>query len=138
MQKVQKGVLMLMSPEIIEVFIRKMMEETFLKARLFSYAELSFLKAEAAEEGWGLMRKVINWHGVQGNLWKFWGVGDTYSDYITNTGGCLRRTLDIIYGNKKWIANMFKWGRAYIGLEKKLDFPDLKAGPFAREDVMPF
>jgi hypothetical protein len=119
---------------INEVFNQKDDGGNLLKARLFSYAELSFLKAEAAVRGWGSDAEGNYLNGVQASL-EIWGVGDTYSDYITNTGVAFDGTLDIIM-QQKWIANMFNGDEAYMDW-RRTGLPDLKAGPFAREDVMP-
>ncbi|MCK0189611.1 SusD/RagB family nutrient-binding outer membrane lipoprotein [Arenibacter sp. F20364] len=117
-----------------EVFNQKDDGGNLLKARLFSYAELSFLKAEAAVRGWGSDAEGNYLEGIRASL-EVWGVGDTYSDYITNTGVAFDGTLAQIM-EQKWIANMFNGDEAYLDW-RRTGLPDLSAGPFAREDVMP-
>lgn len=119
---------------INEVFNQKDDGGNLLKARLFSYAELSFLKAEAAVRGWGSDAEGNYLKGIQASL-DVWGVGGTYADYITNTGVAFDGSLDIIM-EQKWIANMFNGDEAYMDW-RRTGLPDLKAGPFAREEVMP-
>jgi len=119
---------------INEVFNQKDDGGNLLKARLFSFAELSFLKAEAAVRGWGSDAEGNYLNGIQASL-EIWGVGDTYTDYITNPGVAFDGSLDIIM-EQKWIANMFNGDEAYMDW-RRTGLPDLKAGPFAREEVMP-
>ncbi|SHJ29048.1 SusD/RagB family nutrient-binding outer membrane lipoprotein [Pseudozobellia thermophila] len=117
-----------------EVFNQKEDGGNLLKARLFSYAELSFLKAEAAIRGWGSDAEGNYLEGIKASL-EVWGVGDTFSDYITNEGVAFDGTLEQVM-EQKWIANMFNGDEAYLDW-RRTGLPDLKAGPFAREDVMP-
>lgn len=119
---------------INEVFNQKDDGGNLLRARLFSYAELSFLKAEAAQRGWGTDAEGNYLEGIKASL-EVWGIGDTYSDYIMNTGVAFDGTLDIIM-QQKWIANMFNGDEAYMDW-RRTGLPNLSAGPFAREDVMP-
>lgn len=117
-----------------EVFNQKDDGGNLLKARLFSYAELSFLKAEAAIRGWGSDAEGNYLEGIKASL-EVWGVGDTYSDYIMNAGVAYSGTLEQVL-EQKWIANMFNGDEAYMDW-RRTGLPDLSAGPFAREDVMP-
>lgn len=117
-----------------DVFNQKDDGGNLLKSRLFSYAELSFLKAEAAVRGWGSDAEGNYLKGIQASL-EVWGVSDYYADYITNTGVVFDGSLDIIM-TQKWIANMFNGDEAYMDW-RRTALPDLSAGPFAREDVMP-
>ena len=117
-----------------EVFNQKDDGGNLLKARLFSYAELSFLKAEAAIRGWGSDAEGNYLEGVKASL-EVWGLGDTYSDYIMNAGVAFGGTLEQVM-EQKWIANMFNGDEAYMDW-RRTGLPNLSAGPFAREDVMP-
>ncbi|WP_339705194.1 SusD/RagB family nutrient-binding outer membrane lipoprotein [uncultured Kriegella sp.] len=117
-----------------EVFNQKDDGGNLLKSRLFSYAELSFLKAEAAIRGWGSDAEGNYLEGIKASL-DVWGVGDTYSDYIMNAGVAFEGTLEQVM-EQKWIANMFNGDEAYMDW-RRTGLPDLNAGPFAREDVMP-
>jgi len=103
---------MLMSPKNkMKYYNRKDDGGTFLKAKnIFSYAELSFLKAEAGGKRLGFDAEgnyLMEFRHLFGNLGL---LGDTYSDYITNTGVAFDGTLDIIM--HKWIAYMFNGDEA--------------------------
>lgn len=117
-----------------EVFNQKDDGGNLLKSRLFSYAELSFLKAEAAVRGWGSDAEGNYLEGVKASL-DVWGLTDDYATYITNPGVAFDGTLEMVM-QQKWIANMFNGDEAYMDW-RRTGLPDLKAGPFAREDVMP-
>ena len=117
-----------------EVFNQKDDGGNLLKARLFSYAELSFLKAEAAVRGWGSDAEGNYLQGIKASL-EVWDLEENYTDYIEGEGVAFDGSLDIII-QQKWIANMFNGDEAYMDW-RRTGLPDLKAGPFAREDVMP-
>ena len=119
---------------INEVFNQKDDGGNFLKARLFSYAELSFLKAEAAVRGWGSDAEANYLEGIKASL-DVWELSDSYTDYIANAKVVFDGSLEIIM-QQKWIANMFNGDEAYLDW-RRTGLPNLKAGPFAREDVMP-
>jgi hypothetical protein len=105
-----------------------------LKSRLFSYAELCFLKAEAALKGWGSDAAGNYNLGVQASL-DAWGIGGEYAAYISQPGVVFDGTLEMVM-KQKWIANMFNGDEAYLDW-RRTGFPVLHAGPYAREDVMP-
>lgn len=117
-----------------EVFNQKDDGGDLLKSRLFSYAELSFLKAEAAVRGWGSNAEVHYLAGVHASL-EVWGVGDEYATYITNAEVAFDGSLKMVM-QQKWIANMFNGDEAYLDW-RRTGFPELKSGPLAREEVMP-
>jgi len=117
-----------------EVFNQKDDGGNLLKSRLFSYAEISFLKAEAALKGWGTDAEGNYLEGIKASL-DVWGLADDYAAYITNPGVAFDGSLELIM-QQKWIANMFNGDEAYMDW-RRTGLPDLKAGPFAREDVMP-
>jgi len=117
-----------------EVFNQKDDGGDLLKARLFSYAEVSFLKAEAALRGWGSDAEGNYMEGVRASL-EVWGLGEDFDTYITNEGVAFDGTLEQVM-EQKWIANMFNGDEAYMDW-RRTGLPDLSAGPFAREDVMP-
>lgn len=117
-----------------EIFNQKEDGGNLLKSRIFSFAELSFLKAEAAIRGWGSDAEGNYNNGVQASF-DVWGIGDDYVDYIDNTGVAFDGTLAQVM-EQKWIANMFNGDEAYMDW-RRTGLPALNAGPFAREDVMP-
>ncbi|WP_149275312.1 SusD/RagB family nutrient-binding outer membrane lipoprotein [Pareuzebyella sediminis] len=105
-----------------------------LKARVFSYAELCFLKAEAALKGWGSDAEDNYNKGVQASL-ETWGIGDRFDDYIDNDGVVFNGTLEQIM-EQKWIANFSSASEAYLDW-RRTGLPDLRPGPFARSAVIP-
>ena len=105
-----------------------------LKARVFSYAEVCFLKAEAALKGWGSDAEGNYNKGIQASF-DTWGIGDQYSDYIDNPGVAFNGTLEQIM-EQKWIANFSSASEAYLDW-RRTGLPDLQTGPFARSTVIP-
>ena len=105
-----------------------------LKARLLSFAEVAFIKAEAAVKGWGSDAEANYNDGVQASL-DVWGVGGDYGDYIDNPGVAFNGSLEQIM-EQKWIANMFNGDEAYMDW-RRTGLPAFDPGPFARENVMP-
>lgn len=106
----------------------------YLKARLFSYAELCFLKAEAAIKGWGSDAAGNYNAGIQASF-DTWGIGDEYADYINHTGVAFDGSLAMVM-QQKWIANIFNGDQAYLDW-RRTGLPVLQSGPYAREDVIP-
>ena len=117
-----------------QVFNQKEDGGNFLKARLFSYAELSFLKAEAALRGWGSGAEEHYLEGIKASL-EAWGLVDSYDRYINHPKVKFDGTLVQIM-EQKWIANMFNGDEAYMDW-RRTGLPNLNPGPFAREEVMP-
>jgi len=105
-----------------------------LKSRLFSYAELCFLKAEAANRGWGSDEQANYEAGIQASF-DTWGIGDEAAAYMAGTDVAFDGTLDRIM-EQKWIANMFNGDEAYLDW-RRTGYPVLQSGPYAREDVIP-
>jgi hypothetical protein len=106
----------------------------FLKARVLSYAEVCFLKAEAALKGWGSDAEGNYNKGVQASL-ETWGIGDEYADYIDNAEVAYNGTLAQIM-EQKWIANFATASEAYLDW-RRTGLPDLQTGPFALSSVIP-
>ncbi|WP_405607982.1 SusD/RagB family nutrient-binding outer membrane lipoprotein [Polaribacter sp. Asnod1-A03] len=117
-----------------EVFNQKEDGGNLLKARLFSYAEISFLKAEAAVRGWGANAEANYLEGIKASF-DTWGLSGDYVVYITGSEVVFDGSLEIIM-QQKWIANMFNGDEAYLDW-RRTGFPNLKSGPLAREEVMP-
>ena len=105
-----------------------------LKARLFSYAEVCFLKSEAALKGWGSDAEGNYYAGIQASF-DTWGIGGQAADYMANPDVAYDGTLDMII-EQKWIANMFNGDEAYLDW-RRTGLPNLNPGPYAREEVMP-
>ncbi|MUH34628.1 SusD/RagB family nutrient-binding outer membrane lipoprotein [Zobellia amurskyensis] len=105
-----------------------------LKARVFSYAELCFLKAEAALKGWGTDAEGNYNKGVEASF-ETWGIADQYTDYIDNEGVAFDGTLAQVM-EQKWIANFSSASEAYLDW-RRTGLPDLQTGPFALSTVIP-
>ena len=116
------------------VFNQKADGGEFLNARLMSAAEVHFLMAEAAQRGWGSDAQAHYEMGIQASL-NVWGMGNEFTDYLTNPGVSFDGSLAQIM-EQKWIANMFNGDQAYLDW-RRTGLPAFVAGPFAREDVMP-
>ncbi|MCM4165449.1 MULTISPECIES: SusD/RagB family nutrient-binding outer membrane lipoprotein [unclassified Arenibacter] len=106
----------------------------FLKARVMSYAEVCFLKAEAALKGWGSDAEGNYNKGVQASL-ETWGIGGEYADYIDNAEVAYNGTLAQIM-EQKWIANFATASESYLDW-RRTGLPDLQTGPFALSAVIP-
>ncbi len=106
----------------------------FLKARIMSYAEVCFLKAEAALRGWGSDAQGNYNKGIQASM-ETWGIGNEYADYIDNAGVAYDGTLAQIM-EQKWIANFATASEAYLDW-RRTGLPDLQTGPFALSTVIP-
>ncbi|MCK0133307.1 SusD/RagB family nutrient-binding outer membrane lipoprotein [Arenibacter sp. S6351L] len=106
----------------------------FLKARVLSYAEVCFLKAEAALKGWGSDAEGNYNKGVEASL-ETWGIGGEYDSYITNTDVAYNGTLAQIM-EQKWIANFATASESYLDW-RRTGLPDLQTGPFALSSVIP-
>ena len=118
----------LMNPQFNEV------KGDYLKARIFSYAEICFLRAEAALKGWGSDAQGNYNKGVEASF-ETWGIEDQYADYIDNTGVAYNGTLAQIM-EQKWIANFSSASEAYLDW-RRTGLPDLQTGPFAKSTVIP-
>lgn len=106
----------------------------YLKSRILSYAEVCFLKAEAALKGWGSNAEENYSKGVQASL-DTWGIGDQFDDYIENDGVAFDGSMEQLM-EQKWIANFASASEAYLDW-RRTGLPDLQTGPFARSAVIP-
>lgn len=105
-----------------------------LKSRILSYAEVCFLKAEAALKGWGSDAEGNYYKGIQASF-DTWGIGDQYDDYIDNSGVVYDGTLAQIM-EQKWIANFMSASESYMDW-RRTGLPDLKPGPYSKSTVIP-
>lgn len=105
-----------------------------LKARILSYAEVSFLKAEAAIKGWGTDAEENYNEGIQASF-DAWGIGELAADYMDNDGVTFDGTWQQVM-EQKWIANFSAASESYMDW-RRTGLPDLKPGPFARAEVIP-
>ena len=75
-----------------------------LKARIISYAEVSFILAEAAQKGWSVGSQQ-DWYekGIEASF-NTWGIGGGYPAYLQEEGVAYDGSLEQIM-TQKWIAN---------------------------------
>ena len=106
-----------------------------LRARLLSAAEVHFILAEAALNGWAVGSAQTHYEmGVESSL-ETWGVGDAFADYILQPGVVYEGTLEQII-EQKWIASWTAATEAWFDF-RRTGFPALQAGPAANRTVLP-
>ncbi|MDX1286032.1 MAG: SusD/RagB family nutrient-binding outer membrane lipoprotein, partial [Draconibacterium sp.] len=105
-----------------------------LKARVLSFAEVCFLKAEAALKGWGLNAEENYNTGIKASL-ETWGIEEEYDSYITNEGVVFNGTLEQIM-EQKWIASFTAASEAWFDW-RRTGLPDLQTGPYPKRDRIP-
>jgi len=106
-----------------------------LKARLLSAAEVNFILAEAALNGW-ISSDAQNHYeaGVQASL-DTWGVSSSYATYIQQANVRFNRTQEQII-TQKWIASWTAATEAWFDY-RRTGFPVLQAGPNALRSALP-
>jgi hypothetical protein len=106
-----------------------------LQARLISYAEVSFILAEAAQKGWSVGSQQA-WYenGVKASF-NTWDLGDDADAYLAGSKVAYDGSLEQIM-TQKWIAN---WTVAHESWAdwRRTGFPSLTLGPIAKRDAMP-
>ncbi|MGB3588647.1 MAG: SusD/RagB family nutrient-binding outer membrane lipoprotein [Tunicatimonas sp.] len=105
-----------------------------LLARLASAAEVHFILAEAALNGWavGDAQTLYN-AGVKASL-ETWGVGDQYEAYLAGPAA-FDGTLEQLI-TQKWIASWTAATEAWFDY-RRTGFPALEAGDAARRSALP-
>lgn len=106
-----------------------------LKARLISAAEVHFILAEAAVKGWAAGSAKEHYEaGVKASL-ATWTVGGDYAQYIAQPGVAFDKSIKQIL-EQKWIASWTAATEAWFDF-RRTGFPELKAGPAAKRQVLP-
>ncbi|MEL7120012.1 MAG: SusD/RagB family nutrient-binding outer membrane lipoprotein [Bacteroidota bacterium] len=100
-----------------------------------TYAELQFILAEAALEGWITSDPQFHYEaGIQANF-DYWRI-DLPTDYFTRQGVAWQNDLEQIM-NQKWLAS-YKLNTVEIWAEyKRTGLPNLSAGPNAVINTVP-
>jgi hypothetical protein len=106
-----------------------------LKARLISYAEVQFILAEAALNGWNTGDAQTHYEAAIKASLETWGVGSEYDTYILGPEVAFNGTLEQIM-NQKWIASWTAATEAWFDF-RRTGLPALTAGPAAKRDVLP-
>ena len=106
-----------------------------LKARLISYAEVCFIRAEAAHNNWTVGSQQ-EWYekGITASF-DTWGVGDDASDYLAEAGVAYDGSLEQLM-EQKWISSWTNATEAHCDW-RRTGFPALTLGPIATRDAMP-
>ncbi|MBK8884923.1 MAG: SusD/RagB family nutrient-binding outer membrane lipoprotein [Bacteroidales bacterium] len=107
-----------------------------LKARIMSAAEVNFILAEAALNGWSVNGTASEYYnsGVKASL-DAWGLSNSYDSYIADPGAVYAGTLEQIM-EQKWIASWTAAAEAWFDY-RRTGFPALTAGPYAKRSVLP-
>ncbi|MEO5602727.1 MAG: SusD/RagB family nutrient-binding outer membrane lipoprotein [Cyclobacteriaceae bacterium] len=106
-----------------------------LLARMISAAEVHFILAEAALNGWSAGNAQQHYEaGVQASL-ETWQVEDEYSTYIAEPGVAYNATLAQII-EQKWIASWTAATESWFDY-RRTGLPALQAGPAAKRGVLP-
>lgn len=105
-----------------------------LKARLITAAEVNFILAEAALNGWiGNAENYYN-AGIQASF-EAWGIGDAYDDYMNETGVAYDGTQEQIL-NQKWISSWAHAAQSWFDF-RRTGLPDLQPGQWVKRDALP-
>ena len=114
--------------------IFKSADGELLKSRIMTYAEVCFLKAEAAIRGWGSDAEGNYNKGVEASL-EAWNVGDEYNDYIENEGVAFDGSLSQVM-EQKWIASFTSASEAWFDW-RRTGYPAFETGPAPERDRLP-
>jgi len=107
---------------------------SMLLARLASAAEVHFILAEAALNGWAVGDAQTHYNaGVQASF-ETWGVGDQYEAYLAGAAA-FDGTLEQLI-TQKWIASWTAATEAWFDY-RRTGFPALEAGEAARRSALP-
>ena len=114
----------------------KLAKGPLLKVRLISAAEVHFILAEAALKGWsaGGTAKTHYEDAIKASL-NTWTVGSSYDTYIAQKDAAFDNTVKQII-EQKWIASWTAATEAWFDY-RRTGFPELKAGPAAKRQVLP-
>ncbi|TXD77061.1 SusD/RagB family nutrient-binding outer membrane lipoprotein [Algoriphagus ratkowskyi] len=98
-----------------------------LKARLISSAEVSFIFAEAALNGWSVGSAQENYNaGIEKSL-ASWGQAGKLSKFLAEDGVAFNNTLEQIMV-QKWVSSWTAAAESFADY-KRTGFPSLAAGP---------
>ena len=106
-----------------------------LKARLISYAEVCFIRAEAAYNNWSVGSQQ-DWYekGITASF-DTWDESDAAADYLTEAGVAYDGSLEQLM-EQKWIASWTNATESHCDW-RRTGFPALTLGPIATRDAMP-
>ncbi len=119
-------------------FLSDMYQEAkgdLLKARLISAAEVHFILAEAALNGWNAGDAEEHYNAAIAASLQTWGLGDAYGDYITQPDVVFNSTQQQII-EQKWIASWTVATESWFDY-RRTGYPDLATGISAKRDRLP-
>ena len=110
-------------------------EGEYLRARLISYAEVSFILAEAAQKGWSVGGDAKTWYeeGVKASF-DTWDAGDVDA-YLATDGVAFTGSLEQIM-TQKWIANWTVAHESWCDW-RRTGLPALTVGLKGTREAMP-
>jgi hypothetical protein len=116
--------------------IYKQAKGPLLRSRMMSAAEVRFILAEAALNGWSVAGAAKTHYeaGVKASL-DTWGTTATYATYITQKGVAYDGTLKQII-EQKWISSWTAAQEAWFDY-RRTGFPELTVGPASIRKVLP-
>lgn len=106
-----------------------------LKSRLLTAAEVHFIIAEAALNGWTGESAQLHYEaGVQASL-SAWGISRSYDDYIVASGVAYEGTQEQIM-EQKWIASWTAAAESWFDYRRS-GLPALQPGTVVKRDALP-
>jgi len=116
--------------------IYKQAKGPLLRSRMMSAAEVRFILAEAALNGWSVAGAAKTHYeaGVKASL-DTWGTTAAYATYITQKGVAYDGTLKQII-EQKWISSWTAAQEAWFDY-RRTGFPELTVGPASIRKVLP-
>ncbi|MCE6992278.1 SusD/RagB family nutrient-binding outer membrane lipoprotein [Dyadobacter sp. CY323] len=115
--------------------IYKAAKGPLLKARLISAAEVHFILAEAGLKGWSAGVAKDHYEAAIKASFETWTVGSSYAAYIAQPTVAFDKTIKQVI-EQKWIASWTAATEAWFDF-RRTGFPELKAGPAAKRNVLP-
>lgn len=119
-------------------FLSDMYQEAkgdLLKSRLISAAEVHFILAEAALNGWNAGDAEEHYNAAIAASLQTWGLADAYDDYITQPDVVFNNTQQQII-EQKWIASWTVATESWFDY-RRTGYPELTTGISAKRDRLP-
>ncbi|SEI50285.1 Starch-binding associating with outer membrane [Dyadobacter koreensis] len=113
----------------------KLAKGPLLRVRMISAAEVHFILAEAALKGWAAGSAKTHYEEAIKASFNTWTVSNSYAAYMAQPGVVFDNTLRQII-EQKWIAGWTAATEAWFDY-RRTGFPELKAGPSAKRQVLP-
>ena len=105
-----------------------------LKARIISAAEVAFILAEAALNGYSVGSAADHYNDAIQHSLTTWGKEDEFSTFIAQPGVAFDGTIEQII-TQKWVASWTAATEAWMDY-RRTGFPALQAGPAAAQPVV--